>query len=138
MKIRDIVTESDAGDIANLSANNVSKGYDAVNKLFTPSEWFKGKEVDVPDEPDEPAAAKSKVSNTGHLEKQALAHASSGSTLYPEDIQHLKAIHAKVVNNKVRTEVDPTQLADTIKMAYQSRPLTDEQKSMLLNFSKEL
>jgi len=134
MKIRDIITESDASDIANLSANNVSKGYDAVNKLFTPSQWFKGKKVDISDEP----AAKTKVSNTVHLEKQALAHASSGSTLYPEDIQHLKAIHAKVVNNKVRTEVDPTQLADTIKMAYQSRPLTSEQKSMLLNFSKEL
>lgn len=135
MKINEIVTEGDVGDIANLSANNVSKGYDAVNKLFSPSQWFKGKKVDLPNEP---AAAKPKVLNTVHLEKQALAHASSGSTLYPEDIQHLKAIHAKVVNNKVRTEVDPAQLADTIKMAYQSRPLTDEQKAMLLNFSKEL
>jgi len=41
MKINEIVVESDVGDIANLSAKNVGSGYDAVNKLFSPSQWLK-------------------------------------------------------------------------------------------------
>jgi hypothetical protein len=137
MKIRDIIIEGDVGDIANISKNNFSKGFDTVNKLLSPSQWFKGGSSNT-DTTDKPTPVKKKAPNTLHLEKQSLNRVASGAELYPEDIQYLKSIYSKVVKGKVRSEYDSRELADTIKMAYQSRPLTAEQKAMLTNFSKSL
>ena len=137
MKIKDIIIEGDVADIAKISKGNFSKGYDAVDKLFSPTKWFKGSDKNISDEPDTAQPAVKKP-NTPHLEKQALDRVVSGSELYPEDVQYLKSVYSKVVKGKVRSDYDSQELADVIKMAYQGRPLTAEQKSMLTNFSKSL
>jgi len=138
MKINEIVTESDVGDLANLSAKNVSTGYDAVNKLFSPSQWFKGS-VKTDDEPiaQKSAPVKQKVSSTAHLEKEAVMAASQGKELYRADLAQIKIVYQKVKSGKISVDDNETTLL-SLKALLKGQQLSDQQKSALAQLSNQL
>lgn len=138
MKINEIVTEGDVGDIANLSAKNVSSGYNAVNKLFSPSQWFKGS-VKTDDEPADQKSvpAKQKVSTTAHLEREAVVDASQGKQVFRNDLVQIKTVYQKVKSGKVSVD-DPDTTLLALKAVLKGQQLSDQQKSVLAQLSKQL
>ena len=150
MKIKEIVAESDVGDIANLSAKNVGSGYDTVSKLFSPSQWFKGNDVKIDDEPTDQKSKtatsqksktvkdkKTTLSPTLHLEKESLLAASQGKPIYKGDIDHIKSVYGKVKSGKIAVDdVDSTLLG--LKAAINGQQLSDQQKAVLAQLSKQI
>lgn len=133
MRISEIIIEGDIADVANLSASNYEKGYKAMDKLFTPSQWFKK-------DPTSDSTSKEKTRNQSkpHLEKTSLTTAINGGKLYPEDVSALKSLRTKVINGKVRSSYDAADLAEAIKTAYRSGALDDSQKKMLIDLANQL
>lgn len=152
MKIKEIVAESDVGDIANLSAKNVGSGYDTVSKLFSPSQWFKGNDVKIDDEPTDQKSKtatsqksktvkdkKTTISSTLHLDKEAVAAAAAGKELLPQDAAKIKALATQVSTGKLKPHnIDHMQLYWALKTAYQGKPLSDDQKQLLIAFNQQL
>ncbi len=145
MKINEVVVENDVSDVANLSAKNVSSGYDTVSKLFSPSQWFKGS-VKVDDEPStqKSTAQKSKsqkqkpaVSSTLHLEKEAVVDASQGKELFKNDLTYIKTVYSKVKSGKISV-ADPDTTLLALKSVLNGTPLTDQQKQTLSQLSTQL
>jgi len=138
MKIKEIIFESDVGDIANLSAKNVGSGYDAVNKLFSPSQWFKGS-VKTDDEPSAQSSipTKKKVSSTAHLEREAIVDASQGKQLFRNDLAHVKTVYGKVKSGKIAVDDSETTLL-ALKSVIKGQPLDKQQQATLGQLSKQL
>jgi len=135
MKISEILKESDVGDVVDLSKQNVSKGYNAVSKLLTPSRWFeKSKDVKLDAEP-----ANAPAKKPTYNDKTAVITAASGKEVLPQDSAKLKSLAAQVSTGKLKpNNIDHMQLYWALKTAYQSKPLSDEQKQILVAFSKQL
>ncbi len=138
MKINEIVVESDVGDIANLSAKNVGSGYDAVNKLFSPSQWFKGS-VKTDDEPSVQKASPKKIkpSSTQHLEREAVIDASQGKELFRNDLAQIKTVYGKVKSGDIAVN-DSNNTLLALKAVIKGQPLDDQQKVLLAQLAKQL
>jgi hypothetical protein len=135
MRLHEIIVEGDWGDVANLSKSNVSQGADTVNKILSPSRWFeKGKAVDTDSSKPAPAAAA-----PAHLNKEAVVAAANGKQLLPQDSAKVKALANQVSVGELKPiNIDHMQLYMALKMAYQGKPLSDDQKQLLIAFSKQL
>lgn len=134
MRITDIIVEGDIGDVADLSAGNVKSGYDAVNKLFSPSKWFSG---NVKTDTDNPKTPKTRVVRTSHLDRESLVRASQGAELFRDDLNRLKLLFQKVQAGKIRSN-DPDQLAQALRTAYKGQRLSSEQQALLAQLAKDL
>ncbi len=132
MRISEVVVEGDLSNIKKLSSKNFKTGADFVDKIFTPSKWFEKSKKSKDDN------LRPTTSVKPHLEKAALAHALSGTQLYPDDVQALKSLRAKVAGQKIRIDDDPNEVMIAIKAAYQSKQLTDYQKTLLTNLINNL
>jgi len=135
MRLHEILAEGDWDDVANLSKSNISQGADTVNKILSPSRWFeKGKDGNVDTDKSTPAAAA-----PAHLNKEAVVAAASGKQLLPQDAAKLKVLATQVSTEKLKPiNIDNMQLYQALKMAYQGKPLSDDQKQMLTAFSKQI
>ena len=130
MKIYEIISEDlpkDVGDVAQLSVNNVSTGANAVNKLFSPSQWFKSKSIEK-DEPEKSQQAPVKKTSL-HLFKASLVNAASGSELYRDDQVRLKQLLSKYKQGSAE--------AEALTAAFNLQPLDKNQKQILLDLSKK-
>lgn len=139
MKIKDVIVEApldDVGDIAQLNINNVNKGREIGSKLFSPTQWFKSKTVDVPDE----TGTTTKVAATSAPKKQsqktqpqqirfALQKAAKGEQLFNDDVAYLKAAYSKVERGSAE--------AEALKAAIKIQPLDKQQQAALINLSKQ-
>jgi hypothetical protein len=101
------------------------KGKDKFDRLISPGKWFKGEKSKA-----------SKAVSTLHS-KQSLQRAASGNKLYNDDIETLKTLYNKVDNDEVNLSINKNQMLQTIKAAYKQQPLNDQQKNILLQFSKQ-
>jgi len=138
MKIQEIIAEGDISDIGQLTVNAVNKGSEVGSKIFSPTQWFKSKNVDV-DVPDETGAT-TKVKATQAPKKAAqamqpqqirfaLQKAAKGEQLFNDDVRHLKAAYGKVEQGSP----EATALISAIKI----QPLDKQQQATLLNLSKQ-
>lgn len=138
MKISEIIVESDAGDVAALSAKNVSTGYNAVKKLFTPSQWF-NKDVKVPNEPDTEKPNVSKVSSKPHLDKESVITAAQGKGLQLDDQKRLIVLSKQVQSGKIKTgSIDTQMLSQALKAAGQGQQIDKQQQRLLMQFGQQL
>jgi hypothetical protein len=138
MKIHEIIAEGDISDIGQLTVNAVNKGSEVGSKIFSPSQWFKSKNVDV-DVPDEtgattkvkatPAPKKTSQPVQTHNIRFSLQKAAKGEQLYNDDISYLKAAYGKVDQG--------TPEADALSAAIKIQPLNKQQQAVLLNLSKQ-
>jgi hypothetical protein len=101
------------------------KGKDKVDRLISPSQWFKGGKK-----------TSTKVVSTLQT-RQSLQRAASGKKLYNDDIETLTSLYNKVESGEVNSSINQNQLLQTIKAAYKQQPLNDQQKNILLQFSKQ-
>jgi hypothetical protein len=137
MKIYEILSEGptdDVGDVAQLSVNNVASGYDKVNKLLSPGQWFKSKNVDIGKGGDgAKTSAPTKQAPTKqaptHLNKQSLVNAATGKQLYRDDVVRLKNLAAQYDQG--------TAEAQALQAAYSLQQLSKDQQQILLNISKK-
>jgi hypothetical protein len=130
MKIKEVISEDlpkDVGDVTQLSVNNVSKGANAVNKLFSPGQWFKDKNIEK-DKPEQSQQAPVKKTSP-HLFKASLVNAASGSELYRDDLVRLQQLSSKYQQGSAE--------ADALTAASKQQPLDKNQKQILLNLSKK-
>ena len=136
MRLHEIIVEGDWDDVADLSRSNVSQGADTVNKILSPSRWFeKGKGSNDAAAKSTPAAAAAPA----HLNRDALATAVAGKQLLPQDSAKIKALANQVSTGNLKPiNIDNMQLFMALKMAYQGKPLSDDQKQMLTAFSKQI
>lgn len=141
MKIQEIITErslNELGDIAQLNVNNVNKGIDAGRDVFSPTKWFKSKDVDVDtDGPETTKKAAPKEEPKQQSQSQAvqpqrirfaLQKAAKGEQLYNDDVGYLKAAYGKVGRG--------TPEAEAVLAAIKIQPLDKQQQAVLLNLSK--
>lgn len=140
MKISEIVIESDASDVVDLSKQNVAKGYDTVSKILSPSKWFsKGKDVKLDPEPRDDEPRNTAQRQPTYNDKTAVLSAASGKEILPQDQAKLKALAMKVSTGKLKpNNIDHMQLYWALKTAYLGKPLNDEQKQLLNTFSKQI
>jgi hypothetical protein len=139
MKIHEIIVEgpgSEIGDIAQLNVNNLNKGIDAGRNVFSPSKWFKSKDVDVdntePGTTQKAAPKEEPKKKTQEVQpydiRFALQKAAKGEQLSMADVGYLKAAYGKVE----RGTPESTALVAAIKI----QPLDKQQQAVLLNLSK--
>jgi hypothetical protein len=135
MRLHEIIVEDDT--VADLSKANFNKGYDTVNKLLTPSRWFEKGKTDKSDT--NKTAAPQQAAAPAHLNREALASAVAGKQLLPQDSAKIKALASQVSTGTLKPiNIDNMQLFMALKMAYQGKPLSDDQKQMLTAFSKQI
>jgi len=131
MKIKDVVAEAlpkDVGDVAQLSVNNISTGADAVNKLFSPTQWFNKKNIEK-DEPETPTQKAPVKKTSPHLFKTSLVNAGSGKELFRDDLVRLQQLSSKYQEGSAE--------AEALTAASKQQPLDKNQKQILLNLSKK-
>ena len=139
MKIHEIIVEgpgSEIGDIAQLNVNNLNKGINAGRDVFSPSKWFKSKDVDVdntePSTTQKAAPKEEPKKKTQEVQpydiRFALQKAAKGEQLSMADVGYLKAAYGKVE----RGTPESTALVAAIKI----QPLDKQQQAVLLNLSK--
>lgn len=127
MKIREVVTEISSYEkgrnllrpstwIDPEVKANYDKGRSAMNKVLSPSKWFKGS----------PKTTQSK--SQPQQIRFALINASQGKPLYNADIVALQSVY--------KTASDAATKA-AIKLAYLGKPLTKEQQQLLAVMSKQ-
>jgi hypothetical protein len=137
MKIKDIILEADlahrAGELAGTVAVNkdqfvsgYEKGKDMMNKIMSPSKWFQKKST---------AAPKSQIK--GYQTRHSLVQASQSGPLYADDIAVLKDLYSQLKSGKVNTNLELTQVLTAVKSAFNGIALTDEQKKLLGDLSKQ-
>jgi hypothetical protein len=138
MKIYEIIVEGpmdDVGDIAQLNINNVNKGSEIGKKVFSPTSWFKTKDVNV--DGDTGTTKKSAPKDTPKQQPQAvqpqrirfaLQKAAKGEQLYNDDVGYLKAAYGKVGRG--------TPEAAAVLAAIKIQPLDKQQQAVLLDLSK--
>jgi hypothetical protein len=132
MKIYEILSEGptdDVGDIAQLSVNNVASGYDKVNKLLSPGQWFRSKNVDIGKGGDGAKTSAPTKQAPTHLNKQSLVNAATGKQLYRDDVVRLKNLAAQYDQG--------TAEAQALQAAYSLQQLSKDQQQILLNISKK-
>jgi hypothetical protein len=135
MRLHEILVEDDT--VADLSKANFNKGYDTVNKLLTPSRWFEKGKIDKSDA--NKTAAPQQAAAPAHLNREALASAVAGKQLLPQDAAKIKALASQVSTGQLKpNNIDHMQLYWSLKTAYQGKPLSDDQKQMLIAFSKQI
>jgi hypothetical protein len=135
MRLHEIIVEDDT--VADLSRSNVSQGYDTVNKLLTPSRWFEKGKTDKSDT--NKTAAPQQAAAPAHLNREAIASAVAGKQLLPQDAAKIKALASQVSTGTLKPiNIDHMQLFMALKMAYQGKPLSDDQKQMLTAFSNQI
>jgi hypothetical protein len=137
MRLHEIIVEGDWDDVADLSRSNVSQGADTVNKILSPSRWFEKGKTDKSDT--NKTAAPQQAAAPAHLNREALASAAAGKELLPQDTAKIKALASQVSTGKLKPHnIDHMQLFMALKMAYQGKPLSDDQKQMVTAFSKQI
>ena len=140
MKIHEIIVEgpgSEIGDIAQLNVNNLNKGIEAGRDVFSPSKWFKSKDVNVdttePSTTQKAAPKEEPKKKPQAVEPQrirfAFQKAAKGEQLYNDDVSYLKAAYGKVDKG--------TPEADALLAAIKIQPLDKQQQAVLLNLSKQ-
>ena len=135
MRLHEIIVEDDT--VADLSKANFNKGYDTVNKLLTPSRWFEKGKTDKSDT--NKTAAPQRAAAPAHLNKEALLAVAAGKELLPQDAAKIKALASQVSTGKLTpNNIDHMQLYQALKMAYQGKPLSDDQKQLVIAFSKQI
>jgi 3-oxoacyl-ACP reductase-like protein len=135
MRLHEIIVEDDT--VANISKDNFNKGYDTVNKLLTPSRWFEKGKTDKSDA--NKTAAPQQAAAPAHLNREAVASAVAGKELLPQDAAKIKALASQVSTGQLKpNNIDHMQLYWSLKTAYQGKPLSDDQKQMLIAFSKQI
>jgi 3-oxoacyl-ACP reductase-like protein len=135
MRLHEIIVEDDT--VADISKANFNKGYDTVNKLLTPSRWFEKGKTDKSDA--NKTAAPQQAAAPAHLNREALATAVAGKQLLPQDAAKIKALASQVSTGQLKPiNIDHMQLYWSLKTAYQGKPLSDDQKQMLIAFSKQI
>jgi hypothetical protein len=135
MRLHEIIVEDDT--VADLSRSNVSQGYDTVSKILSPSRWFEKGKTDKSDT--NKTTSPQHAAAPAHLNKEALATAVAGKQLLPQDAAKIKALANQVSTGKLKPiNIDHMQLFMALKMAYQGKPLSDDQKQMLTAFSKQI
>lgn len=135
MRLHEIIVEDDT--VADISKTNFNKGYDTVNKLLTPSRWFEKGKTDKPDT--NKTAAPQRAAAPVHLNKEALLAVAAGKELLPQDAAKIKALASQVSTGKLTpNDIDHMQLYQALKMAYQGKPLSDDQKQLVIAFSKQI
>jgi len=141
MKIHEIIVEGpmdDVGDIAQLNINNVNKGSEIGRNVFSPTKWFKSKDVNL--DGDTGATKKSASNNAAKKQPQsqavqpqnvrfALQKAAKGEQLYNDDVGYLKSAYGKVSRG--------TPEAEALMAAIKIQPLDKQQQAVLLNLSKQ-
>jgi hypothetical protein len=128
------------------------RGTDLVNNIFTPSRWFndtkfkqdyqRGKDIagriTDPKQWFKGSSTKAASSEEPQMRpKESLERAGHGMKLYRNDIEILKIVYNHVRAGTITTNLNPKQLAEIIKAAYNQQPLNDQQKQTLLQFSKQ-
>ena len=135
MRLHEIIVEDDT--VANISKDNFNKGYDTVSKILSPSRWGEKSKTDKSDA--NKTAAPQQAAAPAHLNREALAAVAAGKELLPQDIAKIKALANQVSTGKLKPiNIDNMQLYQTLKMAYQGKPLSDDQKQLLIAFSKQI
>jgi hypothetical protein len=102
------------------------RGQDIAGRILDPKQWFKGGSKA------EPAKTTPQI-----RPKESLQRAGQGQKLYRNDIEILKATHQKIESGEVKTRLDQNSLLKTLEAAYKQQPLNDQQRNLLLQFSKQ-
>jgi hypothetical protein len=143
MKIKDIISEAPGGYQQGKAAmtkllspskwldntkfkQDYNRGHDAMSKAMSPSKWFSGS--------NDAASAKHAPQ---YSIRQSLVAAGTGKKLYGDDVTVLKQAYSDIQSGKIKTNIDANQLLVAIKSAYSGQQLADNQKQMLIQFSKQ-
>jgi hypothetical protein len=137
MRLHEIIVEDDT--VAGLSKDNFNKGYDTVSKILSPSRWGEKSKTDKSGTDTTTNAAPQQAAAPAHLNREALETAVAGKQLLPQDAAKIKALASQVSTGQLKPiNIDHMQLYWSLKTAYQGKPLSDDQKQMLIAFSKQI
>jgi hypothetical protein len=135
MRINEILVEGPfaaMGKIARDAKQGYRAGYNAVDKVLSPSKW--GDATPGVNQ----TGSTVRTSTPNHVIKAAINKVVNNEKLYNEDITVLKTAKAKIESGELAVKDDKNDLINVLRYAYSLKPINDQQKQMLARLASQL
>lgn len=117
---------------AQMAHQGFKQGQDKMDKILNPKRWFSKDQNTDKEKTTSPSTVAEPYEN-----RRILQQAGQGRPLYQQDLANLKSLHRSISSGEVPTNIDQTSLLLALKSAYRGQSLNDNQKKLLMQFSKQ-